>query len=269
MQRVIHANGVVTYTFEQLAGHAIHAHVGTRHGGVSPAPWASLNFSVARGDSPERVRANRARFAEAVGIDPATPVVCRQVHGTGVAKVDWAQAGLAQEGCDALITDAVGLPLSLVFADCVPVLLYDPVRHALGVCHAGWRGTVNGAAAATLWAMQAAYGTDAGDVLVGIGPSIGPESYEVGEEVVQLAHAKLKNAECYFSYPNGAERKPHFDLWQANALQLIEAGVHAAHVEIAGIDTAARTDEFFSHRGEQGRCGLFGMTAWLAQRATP
>ncbi len=266
MQRVVHANGVVTYTFESLVGLPLRAHVSTRHGGVSPAPWASLNFSVARGDTPERVRANRARFAEAVGIDPSTPVVCRQVHGTGVAKVDWEQAGSAQDGSDALITDAVGLPLSLVFADCVPVLLYDPVRHVLGVCHAGWRGTVNGAAAATLWAMQAAYGTAAADVVACIGPSIGPASYEVGEEVVAMAHAKLARAARFFHYPNGPEHKPHFDLWQANAAQLVEQGVRPDRVEIAGVDTATRTDDFFSHRGERGRCGLFGMTAWLTPR---
>lgn len=263
MQRIIHTNGVVSYTFDSLVGQPVLAHVSTRHGGVSPAPWASLNFSVARGDDPERVRENRARFAQAIGVDPNSPVACRQVHGTGVAKVDWDQAGIAQEGADALITDAVGLPLSVVFADCVPVLLYDPVCHALGVCHAGWRGTVNGAAAATLWAMRAAYGSDPNSMLACIGPSIGPDSYEVGDEVVALAHVKLPEAGRYFHYPNGAGRRAYFDLWRANADQLVAEGVARAHIEIAGIDTAQRTDDFYSHRGEQGRCGLFGMIAWL------
>lgn len=264
MQRILHANGVVSYTFDLLAGQPVSAHVSTRHGGVSPEPWSSLNFSVARGDDPERVRENRARFAQAVGVDPNSAVACRQVHGTGVAKVDWDHAGSAQEGADALITDAVGLPLSVVFADCVPVLLYDPKRHALGVCHAGWRGTVNGAAAATLWAMQAAYGSEPADLLACIGPSIGPDSYEVGAEVVALAQVKLPDAGRYFHYPNGSDSRPHFDLWRANADQLAVEGVAPERIEIAGIDTAQRTDDFYSHRGEQGRCGLFGMMAWLA-----
>jgi polyphenol oxidase len=134
MQRITHANGVITYTFESLAKLPVRAHVSTRHGGISPAPWNTLNFSVKRGDTPERVTENRRRFAEAVGIDPAHVTHARQVHGTGVAKVDWDQVGETLDGCDALITDAVGLPLSVVFADCVPVLLYDPVHPKRAGC---------------------------------------------------------------------------------------------------------------------------------------
>jgi YfiH family protein len=264
MQRITHPNGVVTYTFDTLAGLPLHAHVSTRHGGVSPAPWNTLNFSVKRGDTRERVEENRRRFAEAARIDPSHVTHAQQVHGTGVAKVDWEQVGETLEGCDALITDAVGLPLSVVFADCVPLLLYDPVQHALAVCHAGWRGTVNGAAVATLWAMQAAYGSDPAQIIACIGPSIGPESYQVGEEVLALAQTKLTNADQFFAFPDGDEARPYFDLWQANVGQLAEAGVPPQQIEISGIDTAKHTDDFFSHRAEQGRCGLFAMMAWLA-----
>lgn len=266
MQRIVHPNGVVTYAFEQLADLPLMGHVSTRHGGVSPEPWNTLNFSVLRGDSRERVTENRRRFAEAAGVNPAHVTHARQVHGTGVAKVDWDQVGETLDGCDALITDAVGLPLSVVFADCTPVLIYDPVNHALGVCHAGWRGTVNGAAAATLWAMQAAYGSQPAEVLACIGPSIGPESYQVGEEVLAMAQAKLTDAERYFHFPDGEDARPHFDLWKANAGQLIEAGMLAEQIEISGIDTAQHTDDFYSHRAEKGRCGLFAMMAWLTPR---
>lgn len=266
MQRITHANGVVTYTFDSLANLPVHAHVSTRHGGVSPAPWNTLNFSVLRGDTRERVEENRRRFAEAAGINPDHVTHARQVHGTGVAKVDWDDVGETLDGCDALITDAEGLPLSVVFADCVPVLLYDPAHHALGVCHAGWRGTVNGAAAATLWAMQAAYSSDPAQILACIGPSIGPDSYQVGEEVLAMAQAKLTNAERYFHFPDGEEARPYFNLWQANAGQLIEAGIAPEHIEISGIDTASHTDDFYSHRAEEGRCGLFAMMAWLTPR---
>jgi YfiH family protein len=266
MQRVIHNNGVVTYTFESLEQLPVNAHVSTRHGGVSPAPWNTLNFSVLRGDSRERVEENRRRFAEAAGIDPRHVTHARQVHGTGVAKVDWDDVGQTLDGCDALITDAVGLPLSVVFADCTPILLYDPVQHALGVCHAGWRGTVNGAAVATLWAMQAAYSSDPAHMLACIGPSIGPQSYQVGEEVLAMAQTKLTDAERYFSYPDGIDSRPHFDLWQANAGQLSEAGVPLDQIEQSGIDTAQTTFDFFSHRAEKGQCGLFAMMAWLAPR---
>jgi YfiH family protein len=267
MQRIQHPNLVVTYTFDSLAGLPVRAHVSTRHGGVSPEPWRSLNFSVLRGDDPQRVAANRRLLAEAVGMRADDFVACRQMHGTGIAKVDWSDAGSFKDDCDGLVTDTPGLPLFLVFADCVPVLLFDPQHRALGVCHTGWRGTVNGAAAAALWALQAAYDSDPAAVVACIGPSIGPASYAVGDDVIALAHAKLPDAERLFSYPAGPEGQPHFDLWEANRSQLIAAGVPPAAIEVAGIDTAANTADFFSHRAERGRCGLFGMLAWIAPAA--
>lgn len=263
MHRIQHDNGVVSYTFESLADLPVRAHVSTRHGGVSPAPWTSLNFSITRGDEPERVQENFVRFCAALGVDPAARVRTRQVHGTAVAKVDWDNTGEQFNATDGLITDAVGLPLLLFFADCTPVLLYDPVVHALGVCHAGWRGTVNGMAATLLWAMQAAYGTNPADVRAAIGPSIGPESYEVGEEVYNMAQAKLHRPDRFFRYPNGEDANPYFDLWQANAAQLHEAGVPQDQIEIGGVDTAQNTADFYSHRAERGECGLFGVMAWL------
>ncbi len=265
MYRIMHENGVITYVFESLAGRPVYAHITTRHGGVSPAPWNWLNFSVARGDSPERVVENRMRFAAAMNIDADGIVRGQQVHGTGVAKVDRSEAGRVQKGVDALITDEKHLPLMLVFADCVPVLLYDHQHHVLGICHAGWRGTVNGAAPATLWAMQAAYDTEPADVLACIGPSIGPDSYEVGDDVVALAYAKLERADRYFIKPNDVTQNAHLDLWRANAGELEAAGVPGAQIEIAAIDTAQHTDDFFSHRAERGQCGLFAMCAWLAE----
>ena len=299
MQRITHPNSVITYTFDSLAGLPIRAHVSTRHGGVSPAPWNTLNFSVSRGDTPERVAQNRACFAQAVDVQADQVVRCHQVHGTGIAKVDSSDAGTFIEQTDGLITDVTGLPLAWVFADCTPILLYDKANHILGGCHAGWRGTVNGAAAATLWAMQAAYGTDPGRVVACIGPSIGPQSYEVGEEVINMARAKLHKPERFFATPATAAggsvtktdanlpsnldsdtsplrylpetpeidefpAKLHFDLWRANAEQLIEAGVPAEQIEISEIDTAQNIYDFFSHRAEKGQCGLFSMMAWLA-----
>lgn len=263
MQRITHGNDIVTYTFDSLALLPVRAHVSTRHGGVSPEPWQSLNLSITRGDERVRVEENRDRLTTAIGIDAATLVRCRQVHGTGVAKVDWSDANQWKEQSDGLISDAPGLPLLLLFADCVPILLYDRQHHALGICHAGWRGTVNGMVMATLWAMQAAYDTTPATLLACIGPSIGPASYEVGPEVVALAQAKLVDPNRFFTYPNGPDRNPYFDLWNANVAQLVEAGVPADQIEVSRIDTAQTTTDFFSHRAEQGRCGLFSMVAWL------
>ncbi len=266
MHRIPHSNGVVTYSFDSFSSHPLQAHFSARHGGVSPYPWRSLNFSYSRGDDRTRVLENFARFCAALGQEPDNPVRTHQVHSADVALVGWKDAGSRQKECDALITNAIALPLFLVFADCVPLILFDPVRHALGACHAGWRGTVNGIGPAALKAMTAAFGTDAADVHVGIGPSIGPESYEVGDEVIQMATAKLPGGEKYFYRRNGEHANPFFDLWQANADQLIAGGVPRGNFEIAEIDTAGNTDEFYSHRAEKGLCGLFGLLTWLEPR---
>ena len=108
-----------------------------------------------------------------------------------------------------------------------------------------------------------ARGVDPARVLACIGPSIGPESYEVGPEVAALAQARLPNPAAALHHPNGAHRNPHLNLWEVNRQLLVEAGVDPRHVEISGIDTARNTQDFFSHRAEKGRCGLFCMVAWL------
>jgi copper oxidase (laccase) domain-containing protein len=100
-------------------------------------------------------------------------------------------------------------------------------------------------------------------VLACIGPSIGPASYEVGPEVLDMATVKLPNADRFFTYPNGPDRNPYFDLWSANVAQLTAAGIPPHQIEVSQIDTAQSTHDFFSHRAEQGRCGLFSMVAWL------
>jgi YfiH family protein len=264
MHRLEHANGVITYAFELFQDYPVHVHVSTRHGGVSPAPWNTLNFSVKRGDTRERVRANRERLAAALALDVADFVACQQVHGQLVAPVDRAQSGTVLEDADGLTTANERLPLSLVFADCVPVVLYDRRRHALGTCHAGWRGTVQGVVDATLSTMVDHYGSDPADIVAGIGPSIGPASYEVGDDVVSAVHEKLPEPELLLIYGNGA--KPHFDLWEANRRQLLRCGVPAEQIEVSGVDTATNTTDFFSHRAEHGQCGLFSMVAWLEPR---
>jgi YfiH family protein len=196
-------------------------------------------------------------------------VHAQQIHGSKIARVDRSHAGTVRSGVDGLVTDSVNLPLSLVFADCVPLLLYDRYRHVLGVCHAGWRGTVCGIPKALVAAMQSTFGTEPTEVVACIGPSIGPASYEVGDEVRELAANHLAGWDRFFAYTDGDGRNPHFDLWQANAYQLTDAGIVPERVEISGIDTAKNTDEFFSHRAENGRCGLFCMLAWLDSRAEP
>jgi hypothetical protein len=146
------------------------------------------------------------------------------------------------------------------FADCAPILLYDPARHVAGIAHAGWRGTVSGAAVSALLTMQAAFGSRPADVQAGIGPCIGPDRYQVGAEVVEAVRQVFGQTEGLIRY--ATDGSAYLDLWATNRLALERAGV--TQIEVAGICTATHTDEFFSHRAEAGRTGRFGAVVALA-----
>lgn len=252
--RVITCNGLRYYQFE-LWPQLRHG-VFTRHGGVSAAPWASLNLGGNVGDSPKAVRQNHERMYATLGVADERACSVWQVHSADVVLANGPVRGRRWLAlADAMITDQVDTPLSMRFADCVPLLFHDPVRGVIGMAHAGWRGTVQGVGANTVRAMVEAYGCQPRDIQVGIGPSIGPEHYQVGEEVV----AAVRD---YFGSDDGLIRRDpaddtaYLDLWMANRRDLERAGVE--QIEIAGMCTATHTDEFFSHRAEKGKTGRFG-----------
>jgi YfiH family protein len=185
-----------------------------------------------------------------------------------VVVVDDATVGTAVESADAMVTSVPDAPLVILVADCVVVGLYDPVRGAAGIAHAGWRGTLGGIATATLRTMGQTFGTQAADVVAAIGPSIGPCCYVVGPEVVDAFYAEHPDiAPEVLGVPdfasagsfNGAvnEDRMVLDLWKANSLQLEAAGVPAGQIDVAGACTACDTLHFFSHRAENGRTGRF------------
>jgi YfiH family protein len=245
---------VAFYTFTCLSGfdRLVHA-VFTRHGGVSTAPYATLNVSRSVGDRPEAVADNHRRLADAIGINRTAIATAYQVGGCRVARVGPDGTGTVARNTDALITDTPGIPLLLRFADCLPIVVYDPVRCAVGLAHAGWRGTLAGVARQTVRAMVEAFGCRPADLVVAVGPGIGPCCYQVGPEVVAAVRTAFADAEPLLSVqPDGSY---HFDLWAANVRQLVEAGV--GQVDVAGLCTACHVGEFFSHRGEHGRTGRF------------
>ena len=159
-----------------------------RQGGVSPAPFSSLNMSVSTGDTRENVRLNRERAFCALGRDPASVADLWQVHSSDVVVAEAPRGAQEHLGkADALVTDRPEVTLFLRFADCVPILLYEPRRKVVGLVHAGWKGTVLKAPAEAVRVMAERYGCRPADIWAGIGPSIGPCHYEVGPEVVDLA----------------------------------------------------------------------------------
>lgn len=181
---------------------------------------------------------------------PYPVVQAHQTHGDRVARIDGWTERVDLEGIDAMITDVPGLAIGVRTADCIPVLMYDPVHRAVAAVHSGWKGTVKKISAKAVAAMTENYGTDPADLKVAIGPGIGPESFEVGPEVVDAFRDAGFPMDKIVTYYN----KAHVDLWEACRLTLVEAGVKADNIRISGICT--RTDErFFSARREGISCG--------------
>jgi len=245
--------GLRVFRFESLASPGIVHGVFTRRGGVSPAPWSSLNLGAMVGDDLARVRENRRLALEALGRTSESVFDVWQVHSAEVILAAAPRGDAPLQQADAMLTDRAEVTLMMRFADCVPILLFDPERRAIGIVHAGWKGTLLKAPAAAVKAMVERYGCHPADIVAGLGPSIGPCHYAVGPEVVAQTRAAFPSVEELLLRVNGGH---HLDLWAANARALREVGVE--QLETSRLCTACRTDEFFSHRGEKGKTGRFG-----------
>jgi len=237
--------------FDRSVCHAIF----TRQGGISPEPWAALNMGGTVGDDPERVRENRRRGLTALIRDPASVCDVWQVHGVEVAIAESPRLPETPHlQADVILTNKPGVTLMMRFADCVPIMLHDPIHKVVGIIHAGWMGTVLGTTKYAVAAMQSRYDSKPVDIRAAIGPSIGPDHYEIGQDVaIQVKRAFGDMASDLLSVRNG---HIFFNLWEANRLLLEESGVQ--QVEVAGLCTACHTGDWYSHRAEKGRTGRFG-----------
>lgn len=228
----------------------------TRQGGVSPAPWASLNLGGTVGDSVDAVRQNHELMLGALGLNRAQSVTTWQVHSADVVVALHPIRGrrwLAQ--ADGIVTDRADVSLVMRYADCTPLLFHDPVQGVIGIAHAGWRGTVKGVGANVVKAMQKFYGSKPANIQALIGPTISPQCFQVGEEVVEAVYRHFGTLDGLMTR-DPADNTAYVDLWAANQRDLERAGVE--QIEILKLCTMQRTDEFFSHRAEKGRTGRFG-----------
>jgi len=246
--------GLRFYQFDIFSKNILNA-VFTRQGGISPEPWNSLNLSISVGDEPARVAENRVHAFNALGRDPASLHDVWLVHGTDVVHADAPRPLSAPvEKADILFTNNPEVSLFMRFADCVPLLFHDPKKHVIGISHAGWMGTVKGVAEVSVQTMQERYGSNPQDVVVGIGPSISVDHYEVGEEVA--AQFREKYGDDVEQVLQTRDGRIYLDLWTANALQLKKMGVE--HIQISGLCTACHLEDWYSHRAEKGKTGRFG-----------
>jgi len=247
-----HQDNLRYFQFDTLkTRHAIF----TRQGGLSPEPWSSLNVGGTVGDDLIRVRANRNLSLKALRCSPDSVFDVWQVHGADVVCANAPRPDSESvRQADIILTDKPDLTLYMRFADCVPILVHDPRKGVVGVAHAGWMGTLRGVAASMVNAMTEQYDSNPADIVAGIGPSIGPDHYEVGSDVILKVMEKFGDeSEKVLKSHSG---KIHFDLWKTNQILLERAGV--GNIEVAEVCTACHTNDWFSHRAEKGRTGRFG-----------
>lgn len=243
-------NGVPFYA---CTGFSAVAHgFSTRLGGVSPAPWDSLNLGVNRGDSPQRVAENYRRFCTAIGADPAAIVKHHQIHSTlvrAVTKTDIlpAETPTTPEG-DALVTDCPGVCLTVFSADCIPILFFDPNKRVIAAAHAGWRGTAHGIAAHTVTKMVHDYGCSPSDILAAIGPGISSCCFETHQDVPDSLCQTLGSDAEAFIQPLPQPGKYLIDLKGANQKWLSKSGLLPEHIAVSHSCTACDGAAFWSHR---------------------
>ncbi|MBN2103831.1 peptidoglycan editing factor PgeF [bacterium] len=211
----------------------------TRKGGISSAPFDSLNLGINTFDDSKNVSINRRRFLHLLGVSEEQLICPKQIHGDRVAVIN-VQPEYSQT--DAMITKTMNVALSIQVADCVPVFFYDPSVPCIGLAHAGWRGTAARITWKTVNTMVRSFKADPKSIRAFIGPSIGPCCYQVGKEVQPRFHSQ------YVFHD-------HLDLWGCNRDQCQEAGILDQHIQISGVCTRCNPEFFFSHRASGGKTG--------------
>ena len=251
-----HKNGLRYFQFDLFNEQNIFHAFLTRHGGYSKSPFNSLNTGGTVGDDPADVINNHQKIYQEFGYDFSSRFDVWQVHGKDVICSDAPRPpDSPHKKADGILTNNPKVTLFMQFADCVPILLYDYQNAVIGIVHAGWQGTALNVAQTAINQMKRCYGTDPQFILAGIGPSICQSCYEVGDDVFS---AFIKNigerANEYFISKNG---RYMLDLWKANK-DLLE-GTGVTQIEVAGLCTSCHVEDWFSHRGEHGNTGRFGV----------
>jgi YfiH family protein len=247
-------NGINLRLFPNLADYKTITHfVTTRQGGVSPKPFDTLNLAFHTQDHFNNVLRNRLILARALKIDPDALVNGEQVHGAQIAIVQHKNTHLPDT--DGLVTNKPGICLLVLVADCVPLIFYHPQKQVVGVAHAGWKGTVARIAQKTVQKLQQKFACEPEQLLVGIGPAIGPCCYQVQDDVVQIVQKTQPQSEKLLI------RRGHnwyLDIIKANEAQLLDSGVRKENIQTANLCTRCHSKTFYSARASKGPTGRFG-----------
>lgn len=240
-------------TYKSLNSYSEIAHFcTTRKGGVSVGNYASFNLSPFSGDNSDNFAKNKRKLEERLSLNSHQIIIPYQTHGTEIREIDNDFFNLTTEersqylhGVDALFTQLKGICIGVTTADCVPLLFFDPIKQAIAVAHAGWRGTCARIAEKTVNSLVEKHNCQPSDIKVVIGPSISPEVFEVGKEVVDNFEAAGFDITEIVTLKGNAF---YIDLWKVNQLSLENKGIQKSHIEIAGICTYSEHERFFSAR---------------------
>lgn len=229
----------------------------TRHEGVSRAPFNSLNLGSNTSDSPHSVQGNRSLLARAFGTKVEKLVMATQTHGTDLLVIDEPNSDFGhflKIECDGIITNQAGVMIAVGVADCLPLLLLDPVKRVVAALHAGWKGTAGNIAAKGVESLVKLFGSSCHDILAAAGPCIGSCCYEVDAPVRDAFQAA--NPVVWDNCTTGtADGRWKLDLAAANRLQLLDAGLEDGKIEVARQCVCCQHDWFFSYRRDEGETG--------------
>lgn len=240
----------------------------TRLGGVSRGCFSSLNLSFDRGDDREAVAENFRRMGDALGVRCEDMVLSQQTHTTNIRIVTDADRGkgITRErdytDVDGLVTNVPGICLVTTYADCVPLYFLDPVKRVIALSHSGWRGTVGKIGKKTVAVMQEHFGSDPADILAAVGPSVCMDCYEVSADVTDQFREAFDRAlwdDLFYGKPDG---KYQLDLWKANELIFLEAGIRKDHIAVTNVCTHCNSEILYSHRAMGDKRG--NLCAFLA-----
>ncbi|MCX6054577.1 MAG: peptidoglycan editing factor PgeF [Chloroflexi bacterium] len=251
----VESNGIVIYQFESLIFKDFPHGFFTRNGGVSGTPWNSLNIGGTVGDDPLNVIENRARIFKSIDRKITSIFDVWQVHGTTTICTNRPRPLDAQhQKADAIFTNNPDVTLFMRFADCVPIFIIEPEKKIVGIIHAGWKGTVDNIVRNAIQSIKRVYDIKTDQLIAGIGPSIGPDHYEIGNEIQE--YVKVAFGAYSKEIIKNIDGKIFLDLWSSNEFLLREQGIQ--NIEKAKICTACNTDTWYSHRAEKGKTGRFG-----------
>jgi len=249
-------NGISYYTSKPLLEkQGILVVFTTRQGGTGSEPYYSMNLALHVGDDPKTVIENRKAVCLSFNLDPARLTCAEQVHSNGVAVITDSNIGAGAfsfddsiKGVDALVSDCGLVPAMLFFADCVPVVLVEPQKRAVGVIHAGWRGIYSNVIGNAIETMSRSLSVTTDKVIAFIGPSIGACCYQAGIDLVEKFRAQFKSDRSWLS-------GDRVDLRALCKKQLIDSGIGASSIYLGNDCTSCQRETFFSYRAEGGKTG--------------